>query len=85
MVELTLCVRVVQKKLKPSDGREAELGLKGSLIKEQHRTSLKVLLSYFSSHFPSTEMILLEPNPAAHSEAHGQSCFTQFICGISPS
>lgn len=62
-------VRVSQKKLKPSDGREAELGLKKGLSKEQHRTSLRVLLSYFSSHLPSTEMSLLDPNPAAHSES----------------
>lgn len=58
-----------QKKLKPSDGREAELGLKKDLSKEQHRTSLRVLLSYFSSHLPSIEMSLLDPNPAAHSES----------------
>lgn len=58
-----------QRSLKPTCDKEAELVLKGNLINEQDRTWLKVFLSYFSSHFPSEEMSLLDLNPAAHSES----------------
>lgn len=65
------CIRAAQRSLKPICDKEAELILKGNLINEQDSTWLKVFLSYFSSHFPSKEMSLLDLNPAAHSESQG--------------
>lgn len=62
-------VRAAQISLKPPDDKEAELVLKGSLINEQDNALLRVLLSYFSSHFPSKEMSLLDPSLAARSES----------------
>lgn len=65
------CIRAAQRSLKPTCDKEAELILKGNLINKQDSTWLKVFLSYFSSHFPSKEMSLLDLNPAAHSKSQG--------------